>query len=61
MKYDTLIIGAGPGGIFGAYELIKLNPNDYDFILIAGSTSSSNTLELLNKAEEIQDNEIVKL
>lgn len=27
MKYDTLIIGAGPGGIFGAYELIKLNPN----------------------------------
>ena len=34
-------------------KLIKLNPNDYDYILIAGSTSSSNTLELLNKAEEI--------
>ena len=33
----------------------KLLPvrDDYDFILIAGSTSSSNTLELLNKAEEI--------
>lgn len=27
MNYDVLIIGAGPGGIFSAYELIKLNPN----------------------------------
>ena len=26
MNYDVLIIGAGPGGIFSAYELIKLNP-----------------------------------
>ncbi len=26
MKYDVLIIGAGPGGIFSAYELVKLNP-----------------------------------
>ena len=26
MKYDVLIIGAGPGGIFSAYELIQLNP-----------------------------------
>ncbi|HPF29865.1 MAG TPA: FAD-dependent oxidoreductase, partial [Lachnospiraceae bacterium] len=25
MKYDVLIIGAGPGGIFSAYELIKRN------------------------------------
>ena len=25
MKYDVIIIGAGPGGIFSAYELIKLN------------------------------------
>lgn len=27
MKYDVLIIGAGPGGIFSAYELMKLNPS----------------------------------
>ena len=27
MKYDVLIIGAGPGGIFSAFELIKLNPD----------------------------------
>ena len=27
MNYDVIIIGAGPGGIFSAYELIKLNSN----------------------------------
>ncbi len=26
MNYDVIIIGAGPGGIFTAYELAKLNP-----------------------------------
>ena len=27
MKYDVIIIGAGPGGIFAAYELIKTKPS----------------------------------
>ena len=27
MNYDVIIIGAGPGGIFSAYELIQLNPD----------------------------------
>lgn len=27
MKYDVMIIGAGPGGIFSAYELSKKNPS----------------------------------
>ena len=27
MNYDVIIIGAGPGGIFSAYELKKLKPN----------------------------------
>ena len=27
MKYDVLIIGAGPGGIFSAYELSRLDPS----------------------------------
>jgi len=26
MNYDVIIIGAGPGGIFASYELMKLNP-----------------------------------
>ena len=26
MKYDIIIIGAGPGGIFAAYELMQLDP-----------------------------------
>lgn len=26
MRYDVIIIGAGPGGIFSAYELIQKNP-----------------------------------
>ena len=25
MKYDVIVIGAGPGGIFAAYELVKVN------------------------------------
>ena len=27
MKYDVIIVGAGPGGIFAAYELVKKNPD----------------------------------
>ena len=26
MNYDVIIIGAGPGGIFSAYEIKKLRP-----------------------------------
>ena len=25
MKYDVIIIGAGPGGIFSAYEMVRKN------------------------------------
>ena len=27
MKYDVIIIGAGPGGIFTAYELVQQEKN----------------------------------
>ena len=27
MKYDVVIVGAGPSGYFCAYELVNKNPN----------------------------------
>ncbi len=36
MNYDVLIIGAGPGGIFSAYELIKRSPDLKVGVLEAG-------------------------
>jgi len=38
MKYDVVIIGAGPGGIFGAYELMKKAPNLKVALFEAGNT-----------------------
>ena len=38
--YDVAIIGAGPGGIFSAYELLKLN-NDIKILMV----ETGNTLE----------------
>ncbi len=35
-KYDVIIIGAGPGGIFSAYELSKLAPNKRIAVFEAG-------------------------
>ncbi len=37
MNYDVLIIGAGPGGIFSSYELIKRNPDLKIMVLEAGN------------------------
>ena len=37
MKYDVLIIGAGPGGIFSANELIRLKPDLRIAVLEAGN------------------------
>ena len=36
MNYDVIIIGAGPGGIFSAYELIKNNDNLKIAVIEAG-------------------------
>ena len=36
MNYDVIIIGAGPGGIFSAYELAKLAPNMKTTVFEAG-------------------------
>ena len=37
MKYDVIIIGAGPGGIFAAYELVKDAPQLKIAVLEAGN------------------------
>lgn len=37
MNYDVIIIGAGPGGIFSAYELVRENPNLKVAVFEAGS------------------------
>lgn len=37
MKYDVLIIGAGPGGIFSAYEALQCNPRFKIGIFEAGN------------------------
>ena len=37
MKYDVIIVGAGPGGIFSAYELTKLCPDKKIAIFEAGN------------------------
>lgn len=38
MRYDVLIIGAGPGGIFSAYELTKKNPSLKIAVIEAGNS-----------------------
>lgn len=35
--YDVIVIGAGPGGIFSAYELMRLNPSLKIAVLEAGN------------------------
>lgn len=37
MKYDVIIVGAGPGGIFSAYELAKEAPNLKVAVIEAGT------------------------
>ncbi len=40
MDYDVIIIGAGPGGIYSAYELVKLNPDIKVAVFEAGNELS---------------------
>lgn len=41
MKYDVVIIGAGPGGIFSALELSKLSPNFRIAVIECGNELSN--------------------
>ena len=38
MKYDVVVVGAGPGGIFSAYELMKKKPGLKIAVFEAGYT-----------------------
>ena len=37
MKYDVIIVGAGPGGIFSAYELMTVAPELKVAVIEAGN------------------------
>ena len=41
MTYDVIIIGAGPGGIFSAYELSRLRPELKIAVFEAGNPLSA--------------------
>ena len=45
MKYDVIIIGAGPGGIFSAYELVKRKPELKIAVFELGNSLESKKLD----------------
>ena len=53
MKYDVVIIGAGPGGIFSAYELMKLKPELKVVVLEAGQPLEKRNVRLMVRRSRI--------
>ena len=53
MKYDLVIVGAGPGGIFSAYELMKLNPELKVVLLEAGQPLEKRKCPLMVRRSKI--------
>ena len=49
MKYDVIIIGAGPGGIFSAYELSTLKPELKIAVLESGHALEKRTCPIDGK------------
>lgn len=49
MKYDVIIIGAGPGGIFSAYELMKKAPDLKVAVFEEGNTLEKQNVQLTGK------------
>jgi len=47
MVYDLIIVGAGPSGIFAAYEAVKLRPDAKVLILERGSDIYSRDCPIL--------------
>ena len=55
-NYDVIIIGAGPGGIFGAYELIEKNPDCKIAVFEAGHELAKRKCPIDGKKIKIIDN-----
>ena len=48
--YDVLIIGAGPGGIFSAYELMERKPDLKIAVFEVGHPLENTTLPMISAA-----------
>ena len=51
MKYDVIIIGAGPAGLFTAYELITNNSNLNILLLDEGKFAQTRTCPMKKNRE----------
>ena len=49
MNYDVIIIGAGPGGIFSAYELVKLKPELKIAVFESGNSLESENVRSMGR------------
>mgnify|MGYP000095088627 CR=1 FL=1 len=55
MTYDVIIIGAGPGGIFSAYELMQRRPEWKVAVLEAGKAALSHRRRQGEVLHSLQD------
>ena len=53
MNYDIIIIGAGPGGIFSAYELVQKDPSLRIAVFEAGNTLEKRKCPIDGKKNKI--------
>ena len=49
MQYDVIIVGAGPGGIFTAYELSRLNREMKIAVMEAGHAQTASISTVSSK------------
>ncbi len=52
MKYDAIVVGAGPAGIFACYELMELNPESKVLLIEKGCNIYDRNCPILDKKLE---------